>query len=207
MFYKKVNTIVSLSLAGGTILFLLGFFIFLFTPWLGIFCGLLALLFTLVAMNPDLLNLVRRIAISRFGSHEENDILAHFADVFFAKIITSNISAQLDVKNESDMVAFADALKNMFGEDVLLDIKKFYSEVSEPQWENFFNSLIRVGKDAMHYVFFPETNGNLNPTQAAQKLKEQYPFMTEDTLRKLIEWWGRFKAKMEWQNQADSAQR
>lgn len=200
MYYKKLFTIVNLSIAGTAFLFLVigasGFsFSLLFLP--------LAFLTVIIFIIPDLLSLVRRVAISRFGSHEENDILSHFADLFFGKIVFSNISTQLDVKNEPQMTAFAEALKNMFGEDVLPDMKKLYPEVSEQQWEGFFNSLVSAGKNAMHLVFFPEASENQNPAQIVQKLKEQHPFMAENTTGRLVEWWRRLKSKMEWQNRVD----
>jgi hypothetical protein len=202
MHYKKLFTIVNLSIAGTAFLFLVigasGFsFSLLFIP--------LTFLIVMIFVNPDLLNLVRRIAISRFGSHEENDILSHFADVFFGKVVVSNVSAQLDIKNEPQMIAFADALKHMVGGDVLPDMKKFYPEVSEQQWDVFFNSLVSAGKNAMQHVFFP--GENQNPTQIVQTLKEQYPFMAENTAGRLVEWWRRLKSKMEWQNRVDGTQR
>lgn len=204
MYYKKLFTIVNLSIAGTAFLFLVigasGFsFSLLFLP--------LAFLTVIIFIVPDLLSLVRRIAISRFGSHEENDIMSHFADLFFGKIVFSNISTQLDVKNQPQMTAFAEALKNMFGEDILPDMKKLYPEVSEQQWEVFFNSLVNSGKSAMNLVFFPEPSENQNATQIVQKLKEQHPFMAENTAGRLVEWWRRLKSKMEWQNRVDGTQR
>ncbi len=66
MYYKKLFTIVNLSIAGTALLFLVigasGFsFSLLFLP--------LAFLLVIIFIIPDLLNLVKRIAISRFGSH------------------------------------------------------------------------------------------------------------------------------------------
>ena len=59
----------------------------------------------------------------------------------------------------------------------------------------------------MHHVFFPETSENLNPAQIVQKLKEQHPFMAENTAGRLVEWWRRLKSKIEWQNRVDGTQR
>ena len=204
MFYKKVFTIINLSFTGAAFLLLIiGVFNFGYSLWMGTISILLAFLSVIVLVIPDLLGYVRKTAISVFGSREEKDILAHFSDVYFAEIFAGHISAQLDLNSESQMTGFADSLKNMFGKDVVPGLEGFYPEVSEEQWNSYLDLLGDAGKDAMRYVFFPETRGNPDSAQIAQKLKEEYPFMTGVTLRGLIGWWQVFKSRMEQQNRAD----
>jgi len=208
MNYKKIFLFVNIFFGGGSLIFLtIGTTLALFSIVLIIIFLVLSFIFFIIFIIPEFLNIAKVFAISRYGSHEDNDLLSHFADMYFNKIFAGRISTQVDITNEEQMTVFADGLINMYRSDVLPEAKMFYPELPESYWVSLFNSLENVEKDVMLQVFFPEIYGGLEPINPTQKFLDKFPFMNKNTLHNLIKWWKRFKLKMEWQDRVDGIQR
>lgn len=208
MYYKKVFFLVNLFFGGGSLLFLIfGTTLVLNGIWIMVVSLVFSFLFFTVYIFPELLNVAKVFAISRFGSRNDNDLMSHFAEMYFMQIFEGRISTQVDITDEEQMTGFADGLIKMFSSSVLAEMAKFYPDVSEQYWVSALNSLVRVEKDVMLHIFFPNTYGGLDLISPDEKLKEKYPFMSKNILRQLIRWWKNFKIKMEWQDRVDGIQR
>jgi len=208
MHYKKINNFVNLFFAGGSFLFLIiGITFVPFGLWIMVSSFVLSFILFSVFIFSELLNFAKAFAISKFGSREDNDLLSHFSDLFFAMTFAGRISTQVDITNEEQMTVFADGLINMYGSEVMAEARKFYPELSEQYWISNFSTLAAVEKSVMLHVFFSDTYGGLDPIKPEKKLIEKFPFMSQNTLKEIIIWWKRFKLKMEWQDRVDGIQR
>jgi hypothetical protein len=208
MHYKKVNFLVNLFFAAGSFLFFDAGILFIrFGVWIMVVLFIVSFLMFMFFIVPELMNIAKVYAISRYGSREDHDLSSHFADLFFARMFAGRIITQVNTKNEDEMTTFAEGLINIYGPEVLAEVLKYYPDVAEQYWTSLYKSLIRVEKDVMYHIFFPEKYGELDATKPAVKLKGNYPFMNVSAMEQLIKWWKNFKLKMEWQDRADGIQR
>ena len=197
MAYKKIFLLFHLVTWGGLLLVYLNF-VFWSSSDLAFYLFMVGILyFILLAYVPAILKKQKRILVASFGSREDQDLQAHVAEAFFRKVLNGGIIAQLDPKDEAQLVAFAEGLKGMYGEEVASLIQGFYPELSVDRIDAFLDVCVRVGKEVMFYVFFPEKHGGADQAVAQARLAEQYAFLSPALIRRLYLWWQRIKAGQE----------
>jgi hypothetical protein len=197
--YKKLFLILHIVTWGALLLVYLNF-IFWSSSDMAFYLFMVGILyFVLLASVPGIMEKEKQILVARFGSREDQEVNAHVADLFFRRLLAGRIAAQLDPTDEDQMSAFAGGLKGMYGEEVASRIQGFYPELSIERIDAFLDVCVKIGKEAMFYVFFPEKHGGADQAAPEAKIAGQYPFLSPALIRRIYLWWKKFRARLEWQ--------
>jgi len=197
--YKKLFLIFHIVTWGGLLLIYLNF-VFWSSTDLAFYLFIAGILyFVLLASVPGIIKKEKQILVASFGSREDNDVKAHVAELFFRKVLSGRIITQLDPRNEDQLTVFAENLKGIYGEEVASRIGSFYPDLSPERIDAFMDVCVKIGKEIMFYVFFPERRGGADQAAAEAKLAGLYPFLSSASIRRIYLWWKNFKAKQEWQ--------
>ena len=196
MSYKKIFLLFHLATWGGLLLIYLNF-VFWSSSDLAFYLFIAGILyFVLLASFPAILEKQKRILVASFGSREDQDLQAHVAEAFFRRVLNGRIIAQLDPGDEAQLVTFAENLKGMYGEEVASRIGTFYPDLSPQRIDAFMDVCVKIAKEAMFYVFFPERRGGVDQAVAQAGLADQYAFLSPILIRRLYRWWQRIKARL-----------
>jgi hypothetical protein len=205
MFYKKLFLIFNIVNWGGLLLIYVNF-VFFSSTTISFYLFIAGILYiVLLASIPGIIEKEKQILVANFGSREDDNVKAHVADLFFRKVLSGRIVTQLDPGNEDHLSTFAENLKGMYGDEVTPRMRNFYPDIPDQRIDEFLNVCVKIGKETMFYVFFPEKRAGADQATAEARLASLYPFMSPTLLRKIYLWWKKFKAKLEWQARMDGS--
>jgi hypothetical protein len=202
MYYKKIFTILNFVNFGGVLLVCINFFYNSGDLSLFLYLGGI-LYFILLTSIPAIAEIERQLLVRKFGSRDDNDILAHIAEIYYRKVLPGKILVQLDSHDEAELTGFAENIKGMYGSEVIPSIKKFYPELADERIDSFLTDCMRAGKEMMYYVFFPDLRGEADQPTTEAKIANLYPFLSTALIRRIFYWWKEFKVKLEWQTKIE----
>ena len=204
--YKRLILMFHLATWGGLLMIYLNF-VFWSSSDMAFYLFIAGILyFVLLASVPGIIEKEKQILVASFGSREDNNVKAHVADLFFRKVLSGRIIIQLDPRDEDHLSTFAENLKGMYGDEVTPRMRNFYPDIPDQRIDEFLNVCVKIGKETMFYVFFPEKRAGADQATAEARLASLYPFMSPALIRKIYLWWKKFKAKLEWQARMDGSQ-
>jgi len=184
-----------------------GFVAIRFSILLVVIFFIAAFLFFSFFYIPDFMNVARIFVISQYGSREDQDLLSHFAELFFTAMLKGKISTQVNIADEDEMTKFAGSLVSLYAPDAVTSLLNYYPNIAEDYWKSNFQNMEDIEKETMRHVLFPEKYGGVDSPKLLDDLLLRFPFVDKSLLNKLIKWWKNFKAKMEWQDKMDGTQR
>ncbi len=193
--YKRLFLLFHLATWGGLLLVYLNF-VFWSSSDIAFYLFIAGILyFVLLASVPGIIEKEKQILVASFGSREDQDLQAHVAEVFFRQVLNGRIVAQLDPGDEDQVTAFAESLKGLYGEEAAFRIAPFYPDLSPQRIDAFLDMCVKIAKETMMYVFFPEKRGGADQATAAAKLASQYPFLSPALRQRIYRWWKQVKAR------------